>query len=263
VPYQFTFQTLAGFLVDAQANQAGITSEDDEILLFMAVQTADDTSDLPSVIDGFIQATSADSGPLEPSASFPYTIGGSEGLAVDVTGQFLGEDVEGRIAVVAADEARLFLAYGLAVNGRWPEEGALLFEETLATVSFVPQTAAPPTATTAATAPTATATAAATSSFPLPIPTGAPAAEWQGIPIMTQAIAGSDNGDSYAFTIATSKEEVRQFYEGAMAGIGWSLLSVGEGANGALLMIFQQEGGVASVSIFTLDSSTTYVFLVK
>ena len=257
VPGQFTFQTVADYLVDPQANQAGIVSPDDEILLFMATQDAEDVSDLQVVLEGFIQATSADAGSIEPGDSYPYVVGGMEGLAVDVTGQFLGDDMSGRIVAIAPDNNRLFLAYGLAVNNRWSDEGDALFEETLATVTFIPLAVATPTTT----APTAT--AEPVSDFPLPIPSGTPAEEWQSLPIMPQAIAGADNNGSYSFTIATTPEAVQQFYEGAMGDLGWSLLSVGQGANEAFLMIFQQEGAVASISIFTLDENTTYVFLVR
>jgi VCBS repeat-containing protein len=255
---QFTFQTIADLQVGIQTNQAGIVSSDDEILLFMAITETDDTSDLQTVLDGFIEATSADAGPIEPGESYPLIIDNSEGLAVDVTGEFLGDAMSGRIAVIAPDDTRLLIAYGLAVNNRWQSEGSVVFAETVATISFIEQTAAAP-------PPTAVPppTAEPVSDFPLPIPSGAPAAEWQGIPIMSQATAGADNNGSYSFVVDTSQTAVQQFYEGAMSADDWSLLTVGTGANGALLMIFQRGTEVASISIFTLDSDTIYVFLVK
>jgi hypothetical protein len=249
---QFTFQTIEDLLVDLQPNQAGISSEDDEILLFMAIQDADDTSDIQAVLDAFIETTSADAGSLESGESYPITLDGREGLAVDVAGEFLGEEIVGRIAAIAPDDSRIFLAYGLAVNNRWENEGSVIFEETLMTLSFIE-----------ATAPVPTSTSETVSDFPLPIPSGAPAAEWEGIPIMPQATAGADNNGSYSFIIDTTQTAVQQFYEEAMSNEGWSLLSIGEGANGALLLIFQQQAGVATVSIFSLDSDTVYIFLVK
>ncbi|MCL4262502.1 MAG: hypothetical protein KJ069_04780 [Anaerolineae bacterium] len=137
------------------------------------------------------------------------------------------------------------------------------------------QTATPePTATlqptdTPTTTPTPEATATADDStttpsdFPLPIPTGNPAAEWNGMPIMPQAIAGEGNDESYAFIVEASPNEIQTFYEQELSKLGWSLLGVGEGETGAILMVFQNGAEVASISILTVDSSTQYVFLVK
>ncbi len=248
----FSFQAVEDFQVDVQAGQAGIFSADDEILLFMAINTESTDQTPAEILTGFVETVSADAGELTPGELYAVQIGAEEGLAVDVTGMFLGEAINGRIAVVQPDETRTFLAYGLAVNDRWGEEGTAVFDAVMATVSFAPEALAGDDS-----------GQAVNSDFPLPIPVGEPAADWRGIPIMPQATAGEEGSGSYYFTVAATQAAVQAFYESEMADLGWSLLGVGEGENGALLMIFQQEASVASVSIFTLDETTTYVFLVQ
>ena len=243
---------MSGCLVDVQPNQVGISSEDDEILLFIATSDEPTDNSLHETLDNFIANAGASMGDLTASESFTITIGDVEGIAADVTGIFLGDDMEGRVAVVTPTDSFTFFAFGLAVNNRWNDEGMSLFDNVITTISFskntLPDDASP-------TEPNA--------DFPLPIPTGKPAVEWNGLPIMPQARAGDEGEGSYYFTAEVTVEEVETFYESEMQQLGWSLLGVGEGENGTLLLIFQKGGAVASVSILLLNESTVYVFLVK
>jgi hypothetical protein len=248
----FSFQPMSGFLVDVQPNQVGITSEDDEILLFMATSDEPTDNSMQETLDNFIANAGASMGELTASESFTVTIGDVEGIAADVTGIFLGDDMEGRVAVVTPTDSFTFFAFGLAVNNRWGDEGLPLFENVITTISFSKNTL-----------PDDTSPTEPNADFPLPIPTGEPAVEWSGLPIMPQAIAGDEGEGSYYFTIEATFEEVETFYESEMQPLGWNLLGVGEGENGALLMIFQKEDAVASVSIMLLNESTVYVFLVR
>ncbi|MCB9422622.1 MAG: hypothetical protein H6667_22660 [Ardenticatenaceae bacterium] len=248
----FSFLPVSGFLVDVQPNQVGITSKDDEILVFMA--TSDEPTDisLQDTLDNFITNAGASMGELTANKSFTMTIGDVEGIAADVTGIFLGSDMEGRVAVVTPTESFTFFAFGLAVNNRWNDEGVSLFDNVITTISFIKD---PLPEDTGPTEPNA--------DFLLPIPTGKPAAEWNGLPIMPQAIAGDEGEGSYYFTVEATAEEVEAFYEDEMQQLGWSLLGVGEGETGALLVIFQKESEVASISILLFNESTSYVFLVR
>lgn len=248
----FSFQPMSGFLVDVQSNQVGITSEDDEILLFMATSDEPTDNSMQKTLDNFIANAGASMGELIASESYTVTIGDVEGIAADVTGIFLGDDMEGRVAVVTPTDSFTFFAFGLAVNNRWGDEGLPLFENVITTISFSKNTVSDDTSPTEPNA-----------DFPLPIPTGEPAVEWSGLPIMPQAIAGDEGEGSYYFTVEATFEEVETFYESEMQPLGWNLLGVGEGENGALLMIFQKEDAVASISILLLNESTVYVFLVK
>lgn len=248
----FSFQPVSGFLVDVQPNQVGISSEDDEILLFIATSDEPTDNSLHETLDNFIANAGASMGDLTASESFTITIGDVEGIAADVTGIFLGDDMEGRVAVVTPTDSFTFFAFGLAVNNRWNDGGMSLFDNVISTILFSKNTS-----------PDDTSPTQPNADFPLPIPTGKPAVEWNGLPIMPQAIAGDEGEGSYYFTAEVTVEEVETFYESEMQQLGWSLLGVGEGENGTLLLIFQKGGAVASVSILLLNESTVYVFLVK
>lgn len=248
----FSFQPVSGFLVDVQPNQVGITSEDDELLLFMATSDEPTDNSLQETLDIYIANAGASMGELTASESFTMTIGDVEGIAADVTGIFLGADLEGRVAVVTPTDSFTFFAFGFAVNSRWNDEGMSLFDDVITTISFSENTL-----------PDDTSPTEPNADFPLPIPTGKPAVEWNGLPIMAQAIAGDEGEGSYYYTVEATVEEVETFYESEMQPLGWSQLGVGEGENGALLMIFQKDEVIVSVSILLLDESTAYVFLVK
>ena len=243
----FSFQPVMGFSVDVQADQAAMVSEDDEIILFMAVNQSSDTSSLAEVLSDFVQAV----GELQASEPYPFVIGGIEGLAVDVNGEFRGSGITGRAAVVPPDDTRLFLAYGFAVGGRWKNEGVKVYDEVIDSITFFEPGSAP------GAAPTEVA------SFPLPLPSGTPDSEWNGMPIMPQAVAGEGDDESYSFTVEATVDQVQSYYEQEMTRLGWTPLAVGTGENDSLLVIFQKGEETATVSIFLLEDNLTYVFLVR
>jgi hypothetical protein len=80
---------------------------------------------------------------------------------------------------------------------------------------------------------------------------------------MPQAIAGQEGDGSYYYTVGATVSEIQSYYQTQMAQLGWTLLVSTEGQNGATLMIFQNGGETASISIFTVDANTRYVFLVR
>ena len=175
----------------------------------------------------------------------------ANGLATDVTGELFGNEIVGRVAVVAPDDTRLFLVFGFAVEDRWETEGNEVYNMVVDTIEFFePGNASntPPTE--------------ATSSFQLPLPSGTPDSEWNGIPIMPEASAGEGDNASYYFIVQATVDEVQNYYEEKMAKSGWSLLGVGTGENGALLIIFQKDAETATVSVFSLGDDQSYVFLV-
>lgn len=97
----------------------------------------------------------------------------------------------------------------------------------------------------------------------LPIPSGKPASEWQGIPIMSNAIAGEGDGTGYTFIIQASADEIQNFYEKELSKLGWNLFASGAGTTDAVILIFMKDGGTLSVSIIPQQDGTTYVMLVK
>jgi hypothetical protein len=88
-------------------------------------------------------------------------------------------------------------------------------------------------------------------------PQGTPVAEWNGIPIMSQATAGQEHDPAnYSFKFTGTAQEAKDFYDGALPGLGWStLMSMPGDENGALL-VFQKDSSSLTVTITSADGST-------
>ncbi len=97
----------------------------------------------------------------------------------------------------------------------------------------------------------------------IPLPSGVPATEWQGIPIMPGAIAGEGNDQGYSFTIQSTLEEIQEFYEGELTALGWELLAAGQGETNSILLIFTKGNSTASLAIMPQADGIIYVMMVK
>ncbi|MBN2386128.1 MAG: hypothetical protein JXB85_03855 [Anaerolineales bacterium] len=84
------------------------------------------------------------------------------------------------------------------------------------------------------------------------VPEGEPATEWNGIPIMPEAIAGEGDAAGYVFSIDASAEDVQDYYDRVLGGQGYSLLAAGQGSQvGTVMLIYMKGGETVSVSIFS------------
>ena len=97
----------------------------------------------------------------------------------------------------------------------------------------------------------------------LSLPSGEPSSEWEGIPIMPNALAGEGDSGGYAFTINASLDEIQQFYETELPKQGWSVFASGQGTTDAVILMFVKDAGILSVSIMPQPDGTMYVLLVK
>ena len=97
----------------------------------------------------------------------------------------------------------------------------------------------------------------------LPMPSGKPSSEWEGIPVMPNAIAGEGDSKGYSFTINASPDEIQKFYEKELGKLGWSMFTSGQGTTNAILLIFMKDAGTLSVSMIPQPDGITYVLLVK
>lgn len=97
----------------------------------------------------------------------------------------------------------------------------------------------------------------------LPMPSGKPSSEWEGIPVMPNAIAGEGDSKGYSFTINASPDEIQKFYENELGKLGWSMFASGQGTTDAILLMFMKDGGILSVSIIPQPDGKMYVLLVK
>jgi hypothetical protein len=94
------------------------------------------------------------------------------------------------------------------------------------------------------------------------VPTGQPLNEWNGIPIMTGALAGDEKDEMYRFTILASREEIQSFYERQLSQRGWELTATKPGNAGAILMIFSTDQDTVSIYILP-NRDTLLVMIIK
>lgn len=88
-------------------------------------------------------------------------------------------------------------------------------------------------------------------------PQGTPVAEWNGIPIMSQATAGQEHDSSnYSFKATVTVQEAKDFYDAEMIKLGWAqMLSMPGDTEGALL-VFSKDSSVVTITITNVDGST-------
>ncbi len=79
-------------------------------------------------------------------------------------------------------------------------------------------------------------------------PEGTPSADWHGIPIMPGATSGGEADDGYTFSTQATLDDIRQFYEAALAELGYSLTTSGE-QSGVTFLFFEKGGSQAFVAI--------------
>lgn len=97
----------------------------------------------------------------------------------------------------------------------------------------------------------------------LPMPSGTPSSEWEGVSIMPNALAGEGDSKGYIFTINATSDDIQLFYENEMAKLGWDALASGLSATNTTLMIFFKGTNTFSVTIIPQPDGSMYVMLVK
>ncbi len=92
-------------------------------------------------------------------------------------------------------------------------------------------------------------------------PTGTPAKEWNGIPIMTQATVGQEfDKNTYSFKASgITPADVQSFYNGKMTAAGWSTsFSTLAGSTGSILVYSK---GSSVLTITVAQDNTDYLVL--
>lgn len=92
-------------------------------------------------------------------------------------------------------------------------------------------------------------------------PSGKPSAEWNGIPIMTQATAGQEfDKNTYSYKASgITATDVQTFYSGKLTAAGWtSTLSTMAGSAGGF-MIYTKGSSVLTITVAQSDKD--YVVL--
>lgn len=75
------------------------------------------------------------------------------------------------------------------------------------------------------------------------LPQGTPVSEWQGIPIMPDAIAGDGGETFYKFITKVSQDEVRDYYIETMPKYGWAYEETIPGEPGKYITILPNDKG--------------------
>ena len=96
----------------------------------------------------------------------------------------------------------------------------------------------------------------------LKMPVGKPLANWEGIPIMPNAIAGDGDSKVYYFTIEATPDEVQKFYEKAMTNFGWNLFATGNSPTNSIILMFMKDSSLITISIIPQDDGLMYVLLI-
>jgi hypothetical protein len=96
-------------------------------------------------------------------------------------------------------------------------------------------------------------------------PTGTPASEWNGIPIMPQATSGQEfTKSTYSFKSPLMPQaEVESFYDTKLKALGWtSEFSASTGAQGGIL-VFSKEGKVLTITVARADQGTVVLLILE
>jgi hypothetical protein len=96
-------------------------------------------------------------------------------------------------------------------------------------------------------------------------PTGTPATEWNGIPIMPQALSGQEfNKGTYAYKLPLmAQAEIESFYDQKLSSAGWkSEFTASTGAHGGIL-VFNKDSQVLTVTVTTQDQDLLVLLILE
>ena len=106
-------------------------------------------------------------------------------------------------------------------------------------------------------APLSTAMAAPSAASDLPgnifDPKSPPLAEWKGIPIMPQALAGEEEQGMYVFTVNAAIQDVQAYYADQLPALGWSEQFSMPESQGIAMLLYGKGDQVVSITITTLE----------
>ena len=93
-------------------------------------------------------------------------------------------------------------------------------------------------------------------------PQGTPVAEWNGIPIMSQATAGQEfEGGNYSFRYTGVVKDANDFYTAELANLGWSTTMTMPGDEQGGLLVLQKDNNFLTVTITNMNDGTIVVLL--
>lgn len=91
---------------------------------------------------------------------------------------------------------------------------------------------------------------------------GQPASEWNGIPIMPNAVAGEGDKESYAFTVKAMPHQIKEYYQVELGKLGWRSFVQGNGDSSLILMFMNNASETLTLSLIVMGNQSL-VLLVK
>ena len=95
------------------------------------------------------------------------------------------------------------------------------------------------------------------------VPEGRPASEWNGIPIMPNAIAGEGDEESYVFTVKATPQQVQEYYQLELVKLGWQPFATGDGNSSSLMLMFTNNASTTLTISLIAKGDEVLVLLVK
>lgn len=133
----FVCQTIPGYTVEEAFGFASMEAPDADpdlgpaVLLIGSVDEESRTAE--QLHDDFMADIDVD---IEVSEPREITVGGAEGLDVELSGAEGGREIRGRIIFVAVSPTHSFTMFGAAPSDRWESELGPLFDGVVASLSF-------------------------------------------------------------------------------------------------------------------------------
>ena len=84
-------------------------------------------------------------------------------------------------------------------------------------------------------------------------PQSPPLSEWQGIPVMPQALAGEETDDMYVYKVAVTVTEVDEFYAAQLPSLGWEKIFSMPATEGMTILLYGKDGQSLSVTVTTQE----------
>lgn len=138
----FTISVPLNMDFDMNENVVGIFDQEGTFIVSFARSPYNsDTTSLQDVINEYLNEVSSQGGDFKQGESYPVTIGGAEGIAVDITGKLFESPIAGRAIAVTPVEDSVF--FGLGVSNLvgdeklWETHGMEAFETLTESVQFV------------------------------------------------------------------------------------------------------------------------------
>jgi len=94
-------------------------------------------------------------------------------------------------------------------------------------------------------------------------PTGEPASEWRGVPIMPEAVAGQEfSGSAYSYRVPTRTGlDVEAFYDASLEELGWiSPARTNVGTAGGF-MLFSKDGSALNIMITKSEGDIVVILI--